>query len=93
MFYDQRRFWSIRGHKDVSLFIFYAVTKRTKNRDNEQKFNQNLRANAVEAVKPYFAPQKCSIKPSSNADNVICDFSLMRIGNKSTKKREKGKIN
>ena len=32
----------------------------------------------------------CSIEPVVNANNVICDFSLLIIRNKKTQKRKKG---
>ena len=34
----------------------------------------------------------CSIVPSPNANNVICELSLMRIGNKETKKEKRAKL-
>ena len=47
-----------KGFETCNYSIFYAVTKRTTNIDNKQKLNQNFRENAVEAVKPYFAPKR-----------------------------------
>ena len=50
----------IGGQKQLTLHhsIFYADTKKTTNRDNTKKFNENLRENEAEALKACFAPQK-----------------------------------
>ena len=47
----------IKYIRNVSLFKFYAVTKKTTNRDNKQDFIYNLQENIAGAVKPHFAPQ------------------------------------
>ena len=57
MFYDHKRL-----HKRPSslVIIRFSFTERTTNIDNKQKFNQNFRENAVDAVRPYFAPRRTS---------------------------------
>ena len=41
---------SAAGNKVCQFSIFFAVIKRTANRDNKQNFNLNLRENAFEPV-------------------------------------------
>ena len=60
--------------------------------DKEQKINENLPENALEAVEPYFGPKICSIAPSSNTDNVLCGHLLMKISNNWTEKKKMLKI-
>ena len=74
---------SIGGHLDLSLFTFYVVKKKTTNRDNEQKFNLNLREEVVEDVGPYFDPQKKNlIPPFQMKKKGVCDLFLLRLGKK-----------
>ena len=56
--------------------------KKGQQKDNKQKFNENLPENAVEAVKPFFTLITCLIAPSLNTDYVVCELSLMGLGNK-----------
>ena len=44
--------FSLQTEKKNSKFLH----KRTANGENKQRYNSNLRENAVEAVKPYFDP-------------------------------------
>ena len=43
------------GNEELSVFNFFAVTKRTTN--IQTKISKTLPENAFKAVKPYFGPQ------------------------------------
>ena len=61
-----------------------ALRPEKSSKQTTKKFNWNLQENAVEALKPYFAPPQklSSIELFPNMKMSYSGVSLVRIGNK-----------
>ena len=79
------------GIKNCQYSIFYAVTKRTTNRQqtkNQLKVDRK-RFRSRKAI--CWPSKKCLIAALSNTYKVLCNLSLMKLGNKQKKEKDKFK--
>ena len=60
------------------IIHFYAVTKGTTNKNSIKTYEKTL----SKPESHILLLKLCSIEPPSNANNVVCDLTLMRLGHK-----------
>ena len=79
-----------KGNKICPYSIFYAV--KIEQQRQPTKIQLELARKRCRSRTANLALKICSIVPCLNIDKLVSDLSLMRLGNKKTKKKKKAKL-